>query len=94
MPWFPSVFEGHTIPYPKREFLTEDDQEDKSSANKVRKVLWQVCDTTPNHWSAAGDASAGLFPVSARHWGFTQFPRAVPRTELFHLSWLARLTER
>jgi len=27
------VFEGHSIPYPKREFLTEDDSEDKS-ANK------------------------------------------------------------
>lgn len=29
-----SVFAGCPIPYPKREFLTDDDQDDKSDANK------------------------------------------------------------
>ncbi|KAF0313447.1 Cyclin-dependent kinase 8 [Amphibalanus amphitrite] len=48
------VFEGHSIPYPKREFLTEEDQEDKSSANKVRKVLWLVKDTALRERFAVG----------------------------------------
>lgn len=32
-----SVFEGHRIPYPKREFLTDDDSDDKpnTGASKV-----------------------------------------------------------
>ena len=33
-----SVFEGMPIPYPKREFISDDDNEDKSDNNKVRKV--------------------------------------------------------
>jgi hypothetical protein len=32
----PSVFAGCQIPYPKREFLTDDDNEDKSE-NKARQ---------------------------------------------------------
>lgn len=36
---FFSVFSGYHIPYPKREFLTDDEQEDKSDTNKVRNVF-------------------------------------------------------
>lgn len=32
-----SVFAGCSIPYPKREFLTDDDQEDKGDANKMSR---------------------------------------------------------
>ena len=37
-PFSCSVFEGLPIPYPKREFLTDDDNEDKpnTGASKVR----------------------------------------------------------
>ena len=30
-----SVFDGKQIPYPKREFLTDDDNDDKSDTSKV-----------------------------------------------------------
>lgn len=32
-----SVFAGCQIPYPKREFITDEDQEDKSDTNKARQ---------------------------------------------------------
>ncbi|XP_065583478.1 cyclin-dependent kinase 8-like isoform X2 [Artemia franciscana] len=41
------VFAGHPIPYPKREFLTDDDQEDKSDASKGGQQTVQTGD--PNH---------------------------------------------
>jgi len=38
--FFVSVFAGFQIPYPKREYMTDDKQEDKSDANKVRTPSW------------------------------------------------------
>ena len=35
-----SAFAGMTIPYPKREFLNDDDSDSKSSAAKVMKCYW------------------------------------------------------
>ena len=37
-----SVFEGMPIPYPKREFLTDDDNDDKADtgASKVGRLLY------------------------------------------------------
>ena len=36
-----SVFAGYPIPYPKREFLSDEEQDDKSEANKVGDA-WRV----------------------------------------------------
>lgn len=35
-----SAFAGMTIPYPKREFLNDDDSDSKSSAAKVMECYW------------------------------------------------------
>lgn len=35
-----SAFAGMTIPYPKREFLNDDDSDSKSSAAKVTECYW------------------------------------------------------
>lgn len=35
-----SAFAGMTIPYPKREFLNDDDSDSKSSAAKVMEFYW------------------------------------------------------
>lgn len=37
------VFAGFAIPYPKREFLTEDDQEDKSDNKQRQNQQQNVC---------------------------------------------------
>lgn len=36
-----SAFAGMTIPYPKREFLNDDDSDSKSSAAKVMEFYFQ-----------------------------------------------------
>ena len=36
-----SAFAGMTIPYPKREFLNDDDSDSKSSAAKVTECYWE-----------------------------------------------------
>jgi len=44
-----SVFAGYAIPYPKREFLTDDDNEDKSDNNKANNANNQVANHNDNN---------------------------------------------
>ena len=43
------MFAGYAIPYPKREFLTDDDNEDKSDNNKANNANNQVTNHTDNN---------------------------------------------
>lgn len=55
-----SVFAGCPIPYPKREFLTDDDQEDKSDTNKARQ-------NQANNGGQTGQSEAGSHNHSHNH---------------------------
>ncbi|XP_054272450.1 cyclin-dependent kinase 8 [Macrosteles quadrilineatus] len=54
------VFAGCTIPYPKREFITDEDQEDKSDTNKARQ-------TAANNGGQGGASDAGSHHNSHNH---------------------------
>lgn len=54
------VFAGCPIPYPKREFLTDDDQEDKSDTNKARQ-------NQANNGGQTGQSEAGSHNHSHNH---------------------------
>ena len=46
-----SVFDGKPIPYPKREFLTDEETEDKSDTSKVSPL--QACSSSCSIFAAA-----------------------------------------
>ncbi|ELT95890.1 hypothetical protein CAPTEDRAFT_224421 [Capitella teleta] len=66
------VFEGFPIPYPKREFLTDEENEDKPNTStskvsgpKVRNFIWRSClFTLSPAWRQSGSDLIGSQPAS------------------------------